>query len=78
MAFTNSFARLGGASLLALAIGMASAAAQAGTLVGLTADGKLLKIDTGTMMASPPVAISSTGNGVGIDVRPAAGIDSGS
>lgn len=78
MAFTNRFARpafvrLGGASLLALAIGMAASAAQAGTLVGLTADGKLVKIDTSTMAASAPVAISGTGKVVGIDVRPADG-----
>jgi hypothetical protein len=78
MAFTNrfarpAFARIGGASLLALAIGMAATAAQAGTLVGLTADGKLVKIDTGTMMASPPMAVSGAGKVVGIDVRPADG-----
>ena len=50
MAFTNKFARLGGASLLALSIGIASA--EAATLVGLTADNKLVKIDTATMAAS--------------------------
>jgi hypothetical protein len=78
MAFTNrfarpTFARLGGASLLALAIGMAATAAQAGTLVGLTDDNKLVKIDTATMAATPPMAISGAGRVVGIDVRPADG-----
>lgn len=71
MAFTNKFARLGGASLLALAVGMASA--HAATLVGLTADNKLVKIDTVTMAASAPMAISGTDKVVGIDVRPADG-----
>lgn len=78
MAFTNRFARntlarLGGAALLALAIGVTSAAAQAGTLVGLTDDNKLVKIDTGTMAASAPMAISGAGRIVGIDVRPSDG-----
>ena len=71
MALTSKFARLGGASLLALSIGMASA--EAATLVGLTADNKLVKIDTATMAASAPMAISGTDRIVGIDVRPADG-----
>ena len=71
MAFTTGFARLGGASLLALSIGMASA--EAATLVGLTADNKLVKIDTATMAASTPMAISGAEKIVGIDVRPADG-----
>jgi hypothetical protein len=71
MALRNKFARLGGASLLALAAGMASA--NAATLVGLTADNKLVKIDTATMAASAPVAISGADKVIGIDVRPADG-----
>ena len=71
MAFTNKFARLGGASLLALSIGIASA--EAATLVGLTADNKLVKIDTATMAASAPMAISGADKIVGIDQRPADG-----
>ncbi len=71
MAFTNKFARLGGASLLALSVGIASA--QAATLVGLTADNKLVKIDTATLAASAPMAISGADKVVGIDVRPADG-----
>lgn len=71
MAFTSKFARLGGASLLALSIGLASA--EAATLVGLTADNKLVKIDTATMAASTPMAISGADKVVGIDVRPADG-----
>lgn len=71
MAFTSKFARLGGASLLALSVGLASA--EAATLVGLTADNKLVKIDTATMTASAPMAISGADKIVGIDVRPADG-----
>lgn len=71
MAFTNKFARLGSASLLALSIGIASA--EAATLVGLTADNKLVKIDTATMAASAPMAISGADKIVGIDQRPADG-----
>ena len=71
MALTSKFARLGGASLLALAVGTASA--EAATLVGLTADNKLVKIDTSTLAASAPMAISSSDRIVGIDVRPADG-----
>jgi hypothetical protein len=71
MAFTNKLARLGGASLLALSIGIASA--EAATLVGLTADNKLVKIDTATMAASAPMVISGADKIVGIDQRPADG-----
>ena len=58
-------------SLLALAA--SAATAKAATLVGLTADNKLVKIDTATMAASAPMAISSADQVVGIDVRPADG-----
>ena len=71
MAFRNRLTRLGGASLLALSIGMASA--HAGTIVGLTADNRLVKIDTATMAASAPMAISGAEKVIGIDVRPADG-----
>jgi len=71
MAFMSKFARLGGASLLALSIGLASA--EAATLVGLTADNKLVKIDTAALAASAPMAISGADKVVGIDVRPADG-----
>ena len=58
-------------SLLALAT--SAATAKAATLVGLTADNKLVKIDTATMAASAPMAISGADQVVGIDVRPADG-----
>jgi hypothetical protein len=58
-------------SLLALAT--SAATAKAATLVGLTADNKLVKIDTATMAASAPMAISSADKVLGIDVRPADG-----
>lgn len=60
-----------GVSLLALAT--SAATAKAATLVGLTADNKLVKIDTATMAASAPMAISGADQVVGIDVRPADG-----
>ena len=60
------------AALAALAFGMASTA-QAATLVGLTADNKLVKIDTATLAASPATAITGTDKVIGIDVRPADG-----
>jgi hypothetical protein len=63
--------RICGASLLALTLGIASA--QAATLIGLTADGRLVKIDTATLSASAPVAVSGSGRILGIDVRPADG-----
>jgi hypothetical protein len=68
---TSRISRLGGASLLALFMGMASA--QAATLIGLTADGKLVKIDTATMTAAAPMAIGGSDRILGIDVRPADG-----
>lgn len=70
MASRNRLGYLVGVSLLALA---ASATAQAATLVGLTADNKLVKIDTATMTASAPMAISGADKVLGIDVRPADG-----
>ncbi|MCW5732965.1 MAG: DUF4394 domain-containing protein [Enhydrobacter sp.] len=63
--------RLGGASLVALLMGVT--AAQAATLVGLTADGRLVKIDTATLVASAPMAITDSDRILGIDVRPADG-----
>jgi hypothetical protein len=60
-----------GASLLALTVGTASAGAA--TLLGLTADNKLVRIDTTTMTASAPMAISGADGVAGIDVRPADG-----
>jgi len=58
-------------SLLALAT--SAATAKAATLVGLTADNKLVKIDTATMAASAPMAIFGADQVVGIDMRPADG-----
>jgi hypothetical protein len=63
--------RIGGASLVALLMGIASA--QAATLIGLTADGQLVKIDTTTLAASAPMKISDSDRILGIDVRPADG-----
>jgi hypothetical protein len=71
MASRNRFAYLVGVSLLALAA--SAATAKAATLVGLTADNKLVKIDTSTMTAAAPMAISGADKIVGIDVRPADG-----
>ena len=71
MAFTKELGRIGGASLLAMTIGMASA--EAATVIGLTADNTLVKIDTATMVASSPMAISGADKVVGVDVRPANG-----
>lgn len=71
MAHGNKLARLGSASLLALVV--ATASAEAGTLIGLTSDNKLVKIDTGTMAASPPMALAGSDRIVGLDVRPADG-----
>ena len=65
------FGYLVGVSLLALVTGAATAGAA--SLVGLTADNKLVKIDTATMAASPPMAISGADQVVGIDVRAADG-----
>jgi len=63
--------RLGGASLLALVMGIGSA--QAATLIGLTAEGQLVKIDTATLAASAPMKIGDSDRVLGIDVRPADG-----
>ena len=71
MASRNILGYLVGVSLLALAT--SAATAKAATLVGLTADNKLVKIDTATMAASAPMAISGADQVVGIDVRPADG-----
>ena len=71
MASRNRLGYLVGVSLLALAT--SAATAKAATLVGLTADNKLVKIDTATMAASAPMAISGADQVVGIDVRPADG-----
>ena len=71
MASRNRLGYLVGVSLLALAT--SAATAKAATLIGLTADNKLVKIDTATMAASAPMAISSSDKIVGIDVRPADG-----
>lgn len=69
---TSRICRIGGASLLAFAMGIASV--QAATLIGLTADGRLVKIDTATLSASAPMAIGGSDRIVGIDVRPADGM----
>ena len=71
MASRNRLGYLVGVSLLALAT--SAATAKAATLVGLTADNKLVRIDTATMAASAPMAISSADKVLGIDVRPADG-----
>jgi hypothetical protein len=57
----------------ASALVLIAAATQAATLIGLTADNKLVKIDTGTMAASAPMSINGADKVVGIDVRPADG-----
>ena len=71
MASRKRLGYLVGVSLLALAT--SAATAKAATLVGLTADNKLVKIDTATITASAPMAISSADKVLGIDVRPADG-----
>lgn len=71
MASRKRLGYLVGVSLLALAT--SAATARAATLVGLTADNKLVKIDTATLAASAPMAISGADQVVGIDVRPADG-----
>lgn len=67
----SKISRASGMFLAALTIGMASA--EAAVLVGLTADNRLVKIDTTTLSASAPMAISGADRIVGIDVRPANG-----
>lgn len=71
MTSKNKASLLGCASLLALTF--TATTANAATLVGLTADNKLVKIDTAAMTASPATAISGADKVVGIDVRPADG-----
>jgi hypothetical protein len=57
----------------ALATGAASIA-DAATLIGLTADNQLVRVDTETRRASAPVRVSgAAGKLLGIDVRPADG-----
>lgn len=67
----SKISRLGGSFLLAFTIGMASA--EAAVLIGLTADNRLVKIDTATMAAAAPVTITGVDKILGIDVRPADG-----
>jgi hypothetical protein len=71
MAFTNMMARAACASAVTLVASLATA--HAATLVGLTADNRLVKIDTATLAASAPTAVSGADKLVGIDVRPADG-----
>src|SRR5690349_7188181 len=62
-------ALLAGAALLAL-----GSTARAATLVGLTADNRLVRIDAASRRAMAPVRVSGAeGRLVGIDVRPADG-----
>ena len=52
----------------------AAAAADAATLIGLTSDNQLVRIDTEARRASAPVRVSGApGRLLGIDVRPADG-----
>ncbi|WBV42497.1 DUF4394 domain-containing protein [Pseudoroseomonas cervicalis] len=61
------------ATLFAAPLGLA-ATAQAATLIGLTADNRLVRIDTESRSAAPPVAVrGAEGRLLGIDVRPADG-----
>jgi hypothetical protein len=56
---------------LAAAAMIAAASAQADTLIGLTSDNTLVRIDTETRRASPPLRVSGTdGRLLGIDQRP--------
>ncbi len=58
----------------ALAVAASASAADAATLIALTADNQLHRIDTETRRASTPVRVSgAAGKLVGIDVRPADG-----
>ena len=69
---THSLRRLAlaGAALL----GLATAEAGAATLIGLTAEGSLVRIDTESRRASTPVRVrGADGALLGIDVRPADG-----
>lgn len=63
------------APLLAAAILASAGAAEAQTLVGLTADNMLVRIDAATRRASAPVRVTGAeGRVIGIDVRPANGM----
>lgn len=70
---TRNPSRTAAALLLGATALVAASAAQAATLVGLTADNRLVRIDTATMAASAPMAINGEGKVVGIDMRPADG-----
>lgn len=62
------------AALLGGAVIATTATADAATLIGLTADNQLVRIDTDARRASAPVRVSgASGRLVGIDVRPADG-----
>jgi hypothetical protein len=62
------------AALLAGAALCATQAAEAASLVALTADNRLVRFDTETRRAMPPVAIrGADGTPLGVDVRPADG-----
>ena len=62
------------ALLLGGALAATASAADAATLIGLTADNQLLRIDTEARRASAPVRVSgAAGKLVGIDVRPSDG-----
>ncbi|WP_421995386.1 DUF4394 domain-containing protein [Reyranella sp.] len=71
MTFKTRLGILGGTSIVAFAV--AAATAQAATLIGLTADNRLVMIDTATLAAAAPMAISGADKVVGIDQRPADG-----
>jgi len=61
-------------ALAATALLALSGAAEAATLIGLTADNRLVGIDTEMRRASAPVAVRGVGGRlVGIDIRPADG-----
>lgn len=63
------------APLLAAALLASTAAAQAQTLVGLTADNMLVRIDATTRRAAAPVRVTGAeGRLIGIDVRPSNGM----
>jgi hypothetical protein len=62
------------ALLLGGALTATASASDAATLIGLTADNQLVRIDTETRRAAAPVRVSgAAGKLVGIDVRPADG-----
>ena len=62
------------ALVLGGALAATASAADAATLIGLTADNQLVRIDTETRRASAPVRVSGApGKLLGIDVRPADG-----